>query len=342
MALTLAQLFLIFASALMVSSLGTPLVRRLALAVNIIDQPNARKVHTSPVPLLGGMAIYFGVILTLLIWSDRFVVRELAAIMGGATIVALCGIVDDKWGLTASIKLVGQIIGCIVLIAGGVQVQLFANPLYNGVLTVVWVVGISNAINFLDNMDGLSGGITAVAAAFFLQLAVLQGQVLVAALSAALLGACLGFLRHNFVPMTIFMGDTGSLFLGFILAVLGIKLRFLAISPVITWMIPIIVLGLPVFDTTLVVVSRLRRKVNPFNTAGKDHLSHRFVALGASKHEAVLVCYMIAGGFGIIATMLTQAQVREAYALAFLLFVCLGWAIWWLETHARYTPPSGK
>ncbi len=340
MTLSLAQLFLIFMSALMLSILGTPLVRRFALAVGVLDQPNARKVHARPVPLLGGLAIYTGVVLTLLIWSERFFVRELAAIIGGATIVALCGALDDKWGLSASLKMLGQLIGCVILVWGGVQVQIFQSTLANLAITFVWVVGISNAINFLDNMDGLSGGITAVAAAFFLQLSVLNGQVLVGALSAALLGACLGFLRHNFVPMSIFMGDTGSLFLGFILAVLGIKLRFPSSSPVITWMIPVMVLALPIFDTTLVVITRLKRGVNPFNTPGKDHISHRFVQLGATRHEAVLICYLLAAGGGIIATMLTKADVREAYALVLLLLLCALWAIFWLEKYARYTPPK--
>lgn len=336
--MTLAQLFMIFLSALLLSIVGTPWVRRLALSIGVLDQPNARKLHANPVPLLGGVAIYGGVVVTLLFWGDRFFVRELAAIFSGATIVVLCGALDDKWGLSASLKLLGQIIGCIALIVGGVQVQLFANNLFNLLLTILWVVGISNAINFLDNMDGLSAGITAVAAAFFLQLAVLNGQVLVAALSAAILGACLGFLRHNFVPTNIFMGDTGSLFLGFVLAVLGIKLRFVTNSTLVTWMVPLVVLGLPIFDTTLVVVSRLRRRVNPFNTPGRDHISHRFVALGASRREAVLMCYLVAVGFGITATMLMSANVREAYALAILLITLGGAAIWWLERRARYVP----
>ena len=338
--MTLAQLFMIFLSALVLSVVGTPLVRRFALSIGVLDQPHARKVHAHPVPLLGGVAIYGGVVLTLMLWggSERSFVRELVAIFGGATIVVLCGALDDKWGLSASLKLLGQILGCVAIIYGGIQVQLFAHNSLNIALTVVWVLGICNAINFLDNMDGLSAGVAAVGCGFFLQLAVLNGQVLVAALSAATLGACLGFLRHNFVPTRIFMGDTGSLFLGFILAVLGIKLRFPANNILVTWMIPVVVLGLPVFDTTLVVVARLRRRVNPFNTPGRDHISHRFVALGASRREAVLMCYLVAVGFGITATMLTSAKPREAYALAALLLTLAAIAIWWLERRARYVP----
>ncbi len=159
-------------------------------------------------------------------------------------------------------------------------------------LTLLWVVGLTNALNLLDNMDGLSGGVGAVAAAFFLLLAALSGQYLVGAMAAAILGACLGFLLYNFNPASIFMGDTGSLFLGFVLAALGIKMRFPTREPWVTWMIPLLVLAVPLLDTTLVFVSRLRRGQNPLTTPGKDHLSHRLVNAGWSRREAVLLLYL--------------------------------------------------
>ena len=141
--------------------------------------------------------------------------------------------------------------------------------------TLVWVVGITNAMNLLDNMDGLSGGIAAIAALFFLLFAAMSKQYLVGALAAALVGACVGFLFYNLNPASIFMGDTGSLFLGFTLAAVGIKLRFPDNSAFVTWMVPVLVLAVPIFDTTLVIISRLRRGLNPLTTPGKDHLSHR-------------------------------------------------------------------
>jgi UDP-GlcNAc:undecaprenyl-phosphate GlcNAc-1-phosphate transferase len=208
----------------------------------------------------------------------------------------------------------------LILIATGVQV-LFVRflpvdiPFVNEIVTVVWVVGITNALNFLDNMDGLSSGVAAVAAGFFLLLAAFSGQYLVASLAAALLGACIGFLYYNFNPATIFMGDSGSLFIGFVLAAVGIKLRF-DNPDIVTWMVPVLVLGLPVFDTTLVVVSRIRRGVNPFTTAGKDHTSHRLVAMGFTRREAVLILYMSCVVLGMIALFLTRASVLEAYATA--------------------------
>jgi len=190
-------------------------------------------------------------------------------------------------------------------------------------VTLIWVVGITNAQNLLDNMDGLSGGVAAVASAFFLLLASMSGQYLVAALSAALLGACLGFLRYNYNPASIFMGDSGSLFLGFVLAALGIKLRFDNL-PTVTWMIPILVMGVPIFDTALVTISRLRRRLNPLTTPGRDHTSHRLVARGMSQREAVLSLYLASGASGMVSVFLTQATVMEAYIVgAAVVFIAL-------------------
>ena len=169
-------------------------------------------------------------------------------------------------------------------------------------------------------MDGLSGGIAAVCSAFFLLLAALSGQYLVAMLAAAILGACVGFLRYNFNPASIFMGDTGSLFLGFMLAALGIKLRF-DNTFAVTWMVPLLVLGLPIFDTTLVTISRLRRGLNPLTTPGKDHMSHRLVAMGMTNREAVLTLYVIGGALGLIAFYVTKACVVEAYVVVSVLAI---------------------
>ena len=151
------------------------------------------------------------------------------------------------------------------------------------------------------------------------------------ALAAALLGACLGFLLYNFNPATIFMGDTGSLFLGFLLAAVGIKLRFPSNVPYVTWMVPVLVLGVPIFDTSLVVISRLRRGVNPFTTPGKDHISHRLVRLGASRREAVLIIYLFGHFFGMIAIFVTQATVLEGYTVGVILLLSSLWTIWRLE-----------
>ncbi len=327
------QLALIAATALIFSIVATPLARRLALRVGVVAVPRNRDMHVQPVPLLGGAAIYGGFVLALLLLGDQAYIRELVAILLGATLVSLFGLADDRWRLSARVKLIGQLLAVLVLALGGTQIQLFSQPWLNLALTTLWVIGITNAINFLDNMDGLSGGVATIAASFFLLLAAMNEprQVLVGAMAAALAGACLGFLRYNLNPATVFMGDTGSLFLGFILAALAIKLRFPSNIPLVTWMVPICVLALPLFDTSLVVVARIRRGVNPFTTAGKDHLSHRLHALGLTRREAVLTCYLLTGASGMVGVYLTQASLHEAYFVVAMLLIAGVTGIVWLE-----------
>jgi UDP-GlcNAc:undecaprenyl-phosphate GlcNAc-1-phosphate transferase len=326
----LTPFILMAASALIFAIGGTPVARWAALRLGIVDQPAARKIHISPVPLLGGAAIYGAFILALLFFGDLFYVAEVVAIFIGATLCSLVGALDDQRGLGSYTKLAIQVLAAGILIFGGVQVQLFGNWLDIGI-TLLWVVGITNAFNLLDNMDGLSAGIGMIAAVFFTLLAAMSDQYLVGILAAALAGACAGFLVYNWNPAHIFMGDTGSLFIGFLLAAVAIKLRFPSNSVTVTWMIPLAVLGLPIFDTTLVFISRLRRGLNPLIAAGKDHVSHRLARLTDSRREAVLICYLIAGAIGLAAVFLTQALLSEAIAIALSIAVLAISGIWWLE-----------
>lgn len=322
---------LIFAGALILVIGATPLVRQLAPRLGLVDQPSARKVHANPTPLMGGVALYVGIILALVIFQERFRVDQAASILIGATWMSFLGIWDDRWGLHPLLKLAGQVLAALFLVVNGVQVDFLPYDLADIAVTVIWVVGITNAVNLLDNMDGLSSGIVATTSAYFLLMAMMSGQYLVGALAAALLGSCLGFLIYNFNPASIFMGDTGSLFLGFMLAALGIKLRFPGNVAFVTWMVPVMALGVPILDTTLVFFSRLRRGKNPLTTPGKDHLSHRLVAMGFTQREAVLMLYIIGGAFGLGAVMLTLANAREGYIFgAAVLLVCL-YMIWRLE-----------
>jgi len=322
---------LIFASALVLAIGSTPLARWLAPKLGMMDNPAARKIHTRPIPRLGGAAIYLAFIVTLLVFENRFYISQLFSILVGASLVSFMGVWDDKWGLRPLIKLLGQIIAALLLYFTGVSVQIFRNPYANLFIHLLWVVGITNAMNLLDNMDGLSSGVAVVASAFFLLIAAMNGQYLVGALTAALLGVCLGFLAYNFNPASIFMGDSGSLFIGFILASVGIKLRFPHNIPTVTWMVPVMVLGLPIFDTTLVVVSRLRRGLNPLTNPGKDHLSHRLVAMGFTQREAVLIIYLLSGALGVLAMFITQASAMEAYIIAGLVALVALWGLWRLE-----------
>ncbi len=309
----LPSFVLIFFAALLFAVGATPLVRRAAFALGILDHPAARKVHTSPVPLLGGVAIYLAFLVALLLFSDAFYVNQVIGILLGATWVSFLGIWDDWRTLRPLVKLAGQLLAIAILILTGVQVEFLRNPWLNVLVTAAWIVGITNAVNFLDNMDGLSGGVAAIASAWFLILSLLNGQFLVAPFAAALLGASLGFLVYNFNPARIFMGDAGSLFLGFMLAAVGIKLRFPTLPDAVTWMIPVLVLGVPVLDMTLVTVSRLRRRVNPWTTAGQDHLSHRLVQLGMSHRSAVLTIYGMCALSGALGFALQFVPYPVAY-----------------------------
>ncbi|MCB0052128.1 MAG: undecaprenyl/decaprenyl-phosphate alpha-N-acetylglucosaminyl 1-phosphate transferase, partial [Caldilinea sp.] len=321
---------LMAASALVLALSGTPVMRLVALRFGVIDQPAARKIHASPVPLLGGAAIYIAFIVVLLLFGDRRYIHEVIGIFIGASLMSLMGVLDDRWGLGSYIKLGGQLLAAGILIYSGVQVRVWGGWLDIAV-TIIWVVGITNAMNLLDNMDGLSGGIALIAAVFFTLLAALSDQYLVGALAAALAGGCAGFLVYNWNPAQIFMGDTGSLFLGFLLAAVGIKLRFPSNSDTITWMIPVLVMGVPVFDTTLVFLSRLRRGKNPLTTPGRDHISHRLALLTGSRREAVLLCYLLAGALGLGAIFITQANVIEATVVAIAVGATMLYGLWFFE-----------
>jgi UDP-GlcNAc:undecaprenyl-phosphate GlcNAc-1-phosphate transferase len=323
-----------------ISFIATPLVRRLAQSANFVDNPSTRKVHAVPMPMLGGVAIYIALVGAVIV-SGVQSYTEVLAILGGATVMTLFGLWDDRVGISPAVKIVGQLIAGVLLILGGIQVKLFAIQALNIALTLFWIVGICNAINFQDNMDGLAAGLATAASAFFLGLAMLEGLQTVSILAAALLGASIGFLYYNFNPASLFMGDAGSLLIGFVLAVLGIKLTFTGRPLAATWMIPIIILGVPIFDTTLVVFSRLRRGKHIYQ-GGKDHTSHRLVAsLGMTPARSVMTLYVVAGVLGLMAIMLRDATPEQARLLLAVLVIVFIGALAFLEVRFPNEPGAG-
>lgn len=310
----------------------TPITRRLAFYLGVLDQPSSRKVHSSPTPLLGGMAIYSALVLALLFFSPPFYLVEFGAIMAGATWLALVGFVDDRNGMKPLVKMAAQFVSGIVVVLAGIHVRIFASDILNIGVTLFWIVGITNAMNLQDNMDGLAAGITAVASVFFFVMAVREELSLVSSLAAALAGASIGFLLYNFNPATTFMGDMGSMVLGFLLSVLAIKLDFQvpAERQVITSMVPILVLGLPIFDTTLVTFTRLREHRSPMQ-GGKDHTSHRLVSLGLSQRGAVLTLYAVCAVLGMIAVALSRATIESGLRIAAVVIVLVVLAFFSLE-----------
>jgi len=305
-----AGLFAFFI-ALFASLFLTVPVRALALRVGMVDLPGPRKVHLQPIPLLGGLAMYAGVVLGVLFLFNGPAREQIEGILAGATLIAAVGILDDRGLLHHQVKLfVGMPLAAGILLLSGIRAQVF-NAIFGGrtgdlldiVLTVVWVVGITASFSILDHMDGLCAGVAAMASAFFALLAYLNGQTLVTVLAAAVLGAASGFLRWNFKPAKIFMGDGGAMFLGFLMATLGLKLRLTESNVLSAWVVAVLVLGATIFDTALVTISRSRRGLLPFATPGKDHAAHRLANLGLGQRGAVLAMYILGAASGSLALL---------------------------------------
>lgn len=329
----------VFAGVLLLAVVGTPLARKLGLRLNTLDQPDpTRKVHTVPTPRLGGVAIFLSTLIVTLLLGERYNVSQLAGTLIGATLMSFMGFWDDRFSLSAGVKLAGQLIALALLIITGVSISVLPHPILNLLATALWVVGITNAFNLLDNMDGLSGGIAAIAAAHFALMCAFTGQYLVGALAVAVMAACVGFLIYNWTPATIFMGDSGSLFLGFVLASIGIKVNFPDNIPIVTWMIPLLVLAVPIFDTTLVTISRLKRGLNPLTTPGVDHTSHRLTYAGLTRHEAVLVLYVSALVVGLVAIFVTRATVWEGYLVGASVGAAGLYGLWRMERPPFWPP----
>jgi len=292
---------LVFAAATGTSLLATPLVRALALRVGACDQPGARKVHLRPTPLLGGLAIGLAYLVAEHV-SARMHPYQVGTVCGGLLILVV-GVVDDLRRLRPSAKLACQCAAAVVLLCLGARAEVSHVAVVDTALSLLWVVGITNALNLSDNMDGLSAGLAAIAAFWFVILGLLAGEMQPALASLALCGACLGFLRHNFAPARIFMGDAGSLFIGYVLAAIGMRLTYHSPWP-LTPLIPPLVLAVPIFDTTLVTVLRLREG-RRITDGGKDHASHRLVRLGCSTRRAVTTLYLAGMAAGLTALALT-------------------------------------
>lgn len=313
--------FLAAATALLASLSLTPIVSRLALHYGAVDYPGPRKVHTAPVPLWGGLAMYVATMLAVGLLAGRLdpaAQWQILGIVTAATVLVLVGSLDDRGLLHHQIKLFAAMpLAAMILILAGIQANIFVARFGGGLpwqfadvgLTILWVVGITAAFSILDHMDGLCAGIAALASACYLALAVWGGQVLVAMLAAAVLGASLGFLKSNFNPARIFMGDGGAMFLGFMMATLGLKLRALeAGSGWAADLVPVFILGVPILDTTLVTISRTRRGLLPFASPGKDHTSHRLSNLGLGHKHAVLALYIVGAISGCLAVVLSRAS----------------------------------
>jgi len=315
---------LVFAIALATSFILTLPVRRLALEIGMVDRPNARKLHQNPMPLLGGVAIYCGTVVAILFSLRGQHVGQVFGLLAGATLLLVTGVLDDRGLLHHQIKLFFAMpVAAVTLVSVGIRFHVASQfvpgtlgTVVDTALTLFWMVGITAAFSILDHMDGLVSGVAAIAAFFFALLATLNGQYFIAPLAAAVCGASLGFLRWNFKPAKIFMGDGGAMFLGLMVAALGVKLRPEHASPGFAWMIPILVLAVPIFDTTLVIISRSRRGLLPFASPGKDHTAHR-LANQLGQRGAVVLMYGVGIFFGLLAVAINRVPLSQPWELAF-------------------------
>jgi UDP-GlcNAc:undecaprenyl-phosphate GlcNAc-1-phosphate transferase len=292
----------------------TPLARVVSQRMDFLDDPGHRKIHAEPVPLLGGVAVFAALLVGLAAagpaaWAEQG--RQLAGILAGATMALVLGLVDDRRDLKAVPKLAGQVLIALVAVAGGLRLTLFIPvPALQCLLTVLWLVTVMNALNFMDNMDGLCGGVGAICALIFGGIAVAHAQPAAAALAAATAGALLGFLPWNFPRARIFLGDSGSHLVGFLLGALALLPHYYRLhepSPtLLPVLIPVIVLSLPLFDLVAVTWQRWRRGA-PVYLGDTNHISHRFVRLGLSQVAAVTVLYLLTLVLGFGAVVLLWA-----------------------------------
>jgi UDP-GlcNAc:undecaprenyl-phosphate GlcNAc-1-phosphate transferase len=298
---------LAFGLPLLITVWATPVAARLARRAGLIDQPKDGRFNGLPIPFLGGVAVAVGLLVMGLAMSGWE--REILVILACGVGLGVVGLVDDWRGVGPLAKIGFEVLAALALWFANVRAGLFGDYLLDLGLTIVWVVLVTNAINLLDNMDGLSSGVVAIAALTFFTIAASQGDFLVGSFALVIAGASLGFLRHNFPPASIFLGDAGSLMLGFLLSALALKLDLVGESGVVRSAVAALVLGVPIFDTVLVVVARLREH-RPVYLGGTDHSSHRLAHRGLSTRTVAALTYSVQACCCAIALTLVDARGR--------------------------------
>ncbi|WP_047984697.1 glycosyltransferase family 4 protein [Ornithinibacillus californiensis] len=289
----------------------TPYVKKLAIKVGAVDKPNYRKVHKQTMPRLGGLAIFLSFLIGVLLFIPD-TIQAWPILLGGLIIVAV-GVLDDIKELPAKSKLLGQLVAAVVTVAGGIQIDFITLPNGNEIefgyfaipITIIWIVAITNAINLIDGLDGLAAGVSAIAVLTISGLAISMGDPLMALIGILLFGSTLGFLVFNFYPAKIFMGDTGSLFLGYMISVIAVMGLFKNVA-IFSLVVPIIILGVPILDTTFAIVRRIVKK-QPLSAPDKFHLHHCLIKLGFTHRQTVIIIYAMSGLFSVAAIIFTRA-----------------------------------
>ncbi len=306
----------------------TPAVSALAHKIGAIDVPkDNRRMHKTPTPRIGGLAIFAGFIVASLVFCK--ITPELVAIYAGGLVIVAVGVIDDVSPINAWIKLIAQIGVALIAVSQGVvleYINLFGHYIHFGALsvpiTVVWIVGLTNAINLIDGLDGLACGVSAISSVSLLLVMLLKGELVFATVTAVIVGACIGFLPFNSNPAKIFMGDTGSLFLGYTMAVISVSGVF-KLHTVISFIIPLSIFGLPLFDTAFAFIRRMINGKSPFSP-DRGHLHHRLIDMGFNQKQSVRILYAICGILGTSAIMFTEENIGRAaiiIAVGFIIFL---------------------
>ncbi len=309
---THVELLIAFFIALITTFLITYPIKTLAYKWRVLDFPNDRKIHYKVTPRLGGLAIFMGAFMGVLYLQPHH--EHIVGILSGAIVVIVTGLLDDRFDLRPIVKLIGQLVATSFLLSSGLIIERVTLPmigvvdlgLFSVLVTVIWVVGITNAINFIDGLDGLATGITTIAFVCLFTMAIIDGQMIVAVLCIALIGANLGFLYHNFYPAKIYMGDCGSNFLGFMIAVISMLGLFKNVA-LFSFIIPIIILAVPIFDTFLAIIRRISRKES-IARADNKHIHYQLIHNGYTHRQAVLIIYLFSSMFGVLAILFAKAN----------------------------------
>ena len=312
--------------ALVVSFLASPIVKNFAYKVGAIDVPkDARRMHKKPIPRLGGLAIFLGFMVSVILFVPIRGDREMQSILLGAVIIVVLGVVDDIMALPAMLKFMVQIVAALIPTMSGVVIQAVSNPnIFSSELywvlgwlsipvTVIWIVAVTNSVNLIDGLDGLVNGVSAISATTVLVIALLASEAQVALVMAALVGASVGFMPYNQNPAKMFMGDTGATFLGYILATMSIQGLF-KFYAVISFVVPFLILGLPIFDTAFAFTRRIAHGQSPMH-ADRSHIHHRLIDMGLNQKQAVATLYVISAILGLSAVVLTTGGEGKAMIL---------------------------
>ena len=311
-------------TAIVAAFASTPLVKRLAYGLGAIDVPkDNRRMHKVPIPRLGGLAIFFAFLLSVLLFAE--IDRQMRGILLGAILIVALGVVDDSYTLKALPKLLVQIAAAVIAVGHGCVIRFISNPnvfspeayldlgWLSAPLTVIWIVAITNAVNFIDGLDGLAVGVSAISVASLLTIALMVAEGNLAVILAALLGACIGFMPYNLNPAKIFMGDTGATFLGFLLACVSVQGLF-KLYAIISFAVPFLILGVPIFDICFAVLRRLAKGQSPMQ-ADRGHVHHRLIDMGFNQKQSVAIIYMLTAILGLSAVVLTTSGEIKALIL---------------------------